>query len=132
MNDAHMLRVHLLENLGDTVSMVLGHCKNDGLAGQLAGLIFEACLHDFFPLLAEGVFVADFDFDLRALVIEAVGIDALLGECVAILLAEIHALDAYPLETGVRLVKAEIDEEAFFHSLRVVVEEGRYIGIAPE
>ena len=31
-----------------------------------------------------------------------------------------------------RLVQAEIDEEAFFHGLWVVVEEGRHIGIAPE
>jgi hypothetical protein len=32
----------------------------------------------------------------------------------------------------VRLVQAEIDEEAILHGLRVVVEEGRPIGLAPE
>jgi hypothetical protein len=56
----------------------------------------------------------------------------LLGESVAVLLTEVHALDAFALETGVRLVQAEIDEETLFHGLWVVVEEGRHIGIAPE
>ena len=69
---------------------------------------------------------------LRAGVIEAVGVNALLGEGVPVLLAQVHALDALALETGVRLVQAEIYEEAFFHGLRVCVEEGRHVGIAPE
>ena len=56
----------------------------------------------------------------------------LLRESVAVLLAEVHALDAFALEAGVRLVQDEIDEEAFVHGLWVVVEEGRHIGIAPE
>ena len=77
LRDAHMLRVHLLEDLGDAVGMLLGHREDDRFAGQLAGLILEAGLHDFFPLLAEGIFVADLDFDFRALVVEAVGVDAL-------------------------------------------------------
>ena len=132
LREAHMLRVHLLEDLGDAVGVLLGHREDDRFAGQLAGLVLEAGLHDFLPLLAEGVLVADLDFDLRARVVEAVGVDALLDESVAVLLAEVHALDAFALETGVRLVQAEIDEEAFFHGLRVVVEEGRHIGVAPE
>lgn len=82
-----------------------------------AGLIVEACLHDFLPLLAEGISVAHLDFDFRARVVEAVGVYALLGKGVAVLLAEVHALDAFALETGLRLVQAEIDEEAFFHGL---------------
>src|SRR5439155_21880631 len=101
-------------------------------ARQLAGLIVEAGPHDFLPLLAEGISVADFDFDLRACVVEAVGVDALLGESVAVLLAEVHALDAFALETGVRLVQAKIDEDALLNGLWVVVEEGWHIGVTPE
>ncbi len=101
----------------DAVGVLLGHGEDDGFAGQLAGLILEADLHDFFPLLAQGVFVADFDFDLGAGVVEAVGVDALLDEGVAVLFAEVHALDALALKAGLRLIQAEIDEEAFFHGL---------------
>ena len=127
-----MLRVHLLEDLSEAVGMLLGHREDDRFAGQLARLILEAGLHDLLPLLPEGVSVADLDFDLRARVVETVGVDALLGEGVAVLLAEVYALDAFALETRVRLVQGEIDEEAFFHGLWVVVEEGRHIGIASE
>ena len=132
LRDADVLRVHLLEDLGDAVGMLLGHREDDGLAGQLAGLVLEADLHDLFPLLAQRVLVADLDFDVRAGVVEAVGVDALLDEGVAVLLAEVHALDALALETGLRLVQAEIDEEAFFHGLLVVVEKGRRVGVAVE
>ena len=38
----------------------------------------------------------------------------------------------FALEAGVRLVEAEIDEEAFFDGLLVVVEEGRRLVVAPE
>jgi hypothetical protein len=62
------------------------------------------CAANVPTFLSEGVSVADLNFDLRARVVEAVGIDALLGESVAVLLAKVHALDAFALETGVRLV----------------------------
>ena len=131
-DEPDMLRVHLLEDFGDAVGVALGHGEDDRLAGKLAGLILEADLHDFFPLLAEGVLVADLDFDLRAGVVDGVGVDALLDESVAVLLAEIHALDAFALEAGVRLVQAEIDEELVLDGLAIVVEEGRHVGIAVE
>lgn len=58
LNDAHILWIHLLEDLSDAVG------------------VFRA----------EGVPVTDLDFDLRAFVVEAVGGDTLLGESVAVLL----------------------------------------------
>src|ERR1035437_8152117 len=127
-----MLRVHLLKDSGDAVGMLLGHREDDRFSGQLAGLILEARLHDLLPLFAEGVSIADLDFDLRAPVVEAVGVDALLGESVAVFFAEVHALDAFALETGVRLVKAEINEESCLYGLWIVIEKGWRIGIAPE
>ena len=112
-----MLRIHLLKDLGDAVGMLFSRREDDRFPGQLAGLILEAGLHDFFPLLAEGISVANLDFDLRARVVEAVGVDALLDESVAVLLAKVHPLDAFALETGVRLVQSEIDQEMIFHGL---------------
>ena len=64
------------------------------LPGSWPRLVLEADLHDLFPLLAEGVLVADVDFDIGARVVEGVGVDALLDEGVAVLLAEVDALDA--------------------------------------
>src|SRR4051812_33497691 len=112
-----MLRVHFLEDFSKPVRMLLRHSEYDRLAGQLARLIFEAGLHDLLPLLAERISVAHFDFDFRAGVIEAIRVDALLGRGVAVFFAEVHSLDAFALETGVRLVETEIDEELLLNRL---------------
>src|SRR3984957_16261521 len=114
----------------NAVGVRFGHREDNRLAGQLARLILEASLHDFLPLLAEGIFVADLDFDLGARVVGAVGGDTLLGESVPVLLAKVHALYAFALETGMRLVEAEIDKELFLYGLWVVVEERWRIGVA--
>ena len=106
-------------------ALLLGHREDDGFAGKLAGLILEADLHDLFPLLAQGVVVADVDFDFGAGVVDGVGVDALLDEGVAIFLVQIRALDAFALKARLRLIEAEIHKEAVLDRLLIFVEERR-------
>ena len=51
------------------------------------------------------------DLNFGAGVVDGVRVNALLDKCVAVLLAQIHAFDAFALESGLRLVEAEVDEE---------------------
>ena len=69
--------VHRLAS--DAVSVRLGHGKNDCLAWKLSRLVFEADFHNLFPLLAQGVFIADLNFNFRAFIVEVVRFNALLN-----------------------------------------------------
>src|SRR5207247_3538371 len=65
-----------------------------------------------------------------ARIVDRVRVDPLLDEGVFVFLAEVNALDALALETGLRLVEAEIDEELVVDGLLVVVEKGRHDSVA--
>ena len=54
-----VLGEHLLKDVLEAQGVGLGHGKEDGLAGELAGLVLEAHVPDFLPLLAQGVAVGD-------------------------------------------------------------------------
>ena len=107
------LRVHLIEDILQAQGMLLGHGKNDRLAGQLPGLVLEAHFHHLFPLLAQRVPVADILFQLRARKVDLVRVDALLDQAVALFLAQVDAADALALELGPRGVQAVIHQVAF-------------------
>ena len=61
-----------------------------------------------------------------------VGIDALLDQGVSIFFAQIDALDAFALKTGLRLIQAEIDEMPSSYRLLESVEECRRLVRAVE
>src|SRR5437870_3280172 len=98
-----------------------------GLSCQ-AALVMQGVFHDFFPLAAKSVLVADQDLDIGAGIVDGVGINALLDERVAVFFAEINALDTPALKTSLRLVKAEIHETLFGNRLLIGIKEsGRLI-----
>ena len=104
LGHARKLGVHFIEDILQPQGVLLGHGKEDGLARKLARSILETNFHDLGPLLAQRVTVADGLLDLSALVIQIIGVNALLDQAVAVFLAQIHPPDARSLELCARRV----------------------------
>ena len=94
LDHSDVLWIHLLEHVPHALRVFLGYREDDGFAGNLAGAVFEAPVHYFGPLLAEGVLVGDEHLDVGALVVYQVRVDALLDERVPVFLGEFGAFDA--------------------------------------
>jgi len=112
--------------------VLFGHGEDDGFAGQVPAAIPDADLHDLFPLATERITVGDEHFEVGTGVIEGVGIEALLDQGGAVLLAQVGPLDAFALKAGLGLVEPEIHQPLFRHGLLVGVEKGRGLFAAME
>ena len=88
-------------------------------------MILETDFHDFFPLLPQRVFIADFDLYFRTGIVNGIGIDTLFDQRVAVFLGEIGALDAFALKAGACLIETEINKEAVLDRLLIFIKKRR-------
>ena len=119
------LRIHFIKGGLQAQSVGLGHGKDDRLPRQLPRRIFLARIPDLFPLLADGIAIADGRFQFRAFVVDVVGVESLFDQRVALLLGQVHAVNTLPLELGPRGVEFIIHEILVFDGLFVGIEIGR-------
>ena len=99
------MREHFLEHVANSVCVFFGHGEDDGLAGKRAAAIFDADVHDLFPLLSQRISIRDEHLKIGACVVDGIGVEALLDEGIAVFLGEVSAPNALALEAGVRLVE---------------------------
>ena len=89
-NNPAILREHFLEYVANAVGVFFGHREDDGLPGERPAAIFDADVHDFFPLLAQRIAICDQHLKLGACVVDSVRVEALLDERVAIFLGKVE------------------------------------------
>ena len=73
-----ILRMHLIERLFQTQSMLLCHSKYDSLPWYLSGFIFITLIPDLLPLSAQGIFIADLFLKISALKVYGIRVKTLL------------------------------------------------------
>ena len=131
---ALVLGVHLVEELLEPAGVVLCDGEEDGLAGQGAGRVLDALLHELPDDERVGAGVRDLPFEIGALEVDVFDVFAFGDELLLDSGREDTAFDALELELGADLQNLEFAQvgRIVLGGLFIGVREGGIVHVAVE